>query len=1033
MRKFVLLFMTVLSTAVLAFAQNRKVSGTVTDSAGKPIAGATVVVEGTTSGTTTNAAGKFSVSAPANGVLAVSFIGYQSQKVNIAGKTQVDVTLTESTQAVDEVIVVAYGTAKKESFTGSVSVVKNDELKTRKVANVTKALDGLAPGVQVTSGTGQPGSGSSVMIRGFGSINASATPLYVVDGVPYDGAISAINPDDIASISILKDASASALYGARGANGVVVITTKKGNRNETTVELKVNMGISSRAIPRYETVGSKDFLEIMYSAFYNSYGDSAVDQMLNGAYRIFGNNEMYNPYNIPVAKLFTAEGKVRDDAKLRWNEDWLDAVTDNAAFRQEYGANVSGGNDKTQYMFSLGYLNEDGVLKTTNFERYTGRMSIETQAKPWFAAGMSANFARSTSNSSNTNSSATSNVFYSAQLMAPIYPIYMRDVNTCKVGHIMYDENGKPMFDYGSSRPSGQNADWNPIATLYDDKYESIVNSLSARAHIDLMGVEGHWTEGLKFQVNFGTDYYNANQMTYYNPFNGNAEDIGGEIVKENPSSLSYTFNQLLSYNRSFGDHSIDVLVGHEYYDYSSSNLYGAKSGLPGAGIYELDAAAVIVGTGSSADADRIESFLSRVGYSYADKYYVSGSWRTDGSSRFATGTRWGHFWSVGASWRMSQENFMKDIKWINNLTLKASYGVQGNNNVGSYYAYQALYDTSWPNATLPGAMIGSVANKELTWESNHNLNVGLEARLLNRIDLSFEYYRRKTTDMLLKYPLPNSSGFSGYYRNVGEMLNQGIEFAVTGRIFDTKDFQWSVTWMGSTVDNKVLKLTETGADINSGNQIIREGETLYSYYVARSAGVDPMTGVQMYWATDDNGNDYITTSQTAAQESRIIAGSRIPDLYGSISTALRWKNIDFSISTNYSIGGKNYDGVYQGFMDCYYVAQAKHKDILRAWRKPGDITDVPKYTIGDVQIATDDKLIDASYFAIKNITLGYTFPKAWTSKIGFKSARISASVDNLCIFTRLKGMDPQYSLYGGTDYAYTPTRTVSFNLDLKF
>ncbi len=1033
MRKFVLLFMAVLSVGVLAFAQSRQVSGTVTDSAGKPIAGATVLVEGTTTGTTTNAAGKFSVSAPSNGVLAVSFIGYQSQKVNIAGKTLVNVTLAEGSQAVDEVIVVAYGTAKKESFTGSVAVVKNDELKTRKVANVTKALDGLAPGVQVTSGSGQPGSGSTITIRGFGSINASATPLYVVDGVPYDGAISAINPDDIASISILKDASASVLYGARGANGVVLITTKKGNRNETSVELKINMGISSRAIPRYETVGPKDFLEIMYSAFYNAYGNDAVNQMVNGAQRIFGNNEMYNPYTTPVAQLFTADGKVRSDAKLRWNEDWLDAVTDNAAFRQEYGASVSGGNDKTQYMFSLGYLNEDGVLKTTNFERYSGRMSIETQAKPWFAAGMGVNFARNTSNASNTDSGASSNSFYTAQLMAPIYPIYQRDVNTCKVGHILYDENGKPMFDYGASRPSGQQGNWNVIATLYDDKYETIANSLSARAHMDFMGVAGHWTEGLKFQVNFGTDYYNSNVMTYYNPFNGNAADIGGSIVKENANSLGYTFNQLLSYNRSFGEHNIDVLVGHEWYAYSSSGLWGYKSGLPGAGIYELDAAAVVVGTGSSADSDRIESVLSRVSYNYADKYYLSGSWRTDGSSRFAADTRWGHFWSVGASWRMSQENFMKDIKWINNLTLKASYGVQGNNNVGSYYAYQALYDTSYPNATLPGAVINKVANKDLTWESNHNANVGLEARFLNRIDLSFEYYHRTTTDMLLSYPLPYSSGFSGYYRNAGEMVNQGIEFAVTGRIFDKKDFQWNVTWMGSTVDNKVIKLTESGKDITGGSQIIREGETLYSWYVARSAGVDPMTGEKMYWAVDKDGNDYITKSATTAQANRVIAGSRLPDLYGSISTQLRWKNLDFSISTNYSIGGKNYDGVYYGFMNCYYVAQAKHKDILRAWRKPGDITDVPRYEIGETPIVTDDKLVDASYFAIKNITLGYTLPQKWTSKIGFKAARISASVDNLCIFTHLKGMDPQYSLSGGTSYAYTPTRTVSFNLDLKF
>ncbi|WP_300736316.1 TonB-dependent receptor [uncultured Alistipes sp.] len=1018
--------MAVLTASSWSLAQNRQISGVVTDNDGQPISGATVLIEGTSVGTTTNINGEFSLSAPADGTLSVSFIGYETMQEAIAGKTWISFSLKEDTHAIDDVIVVAYGTAKKESFTGSVAVVKSEELEHRKVANVTKAIDGLAPGVQATSGSGQPGSGSTIVIRGFGSINASSTPLYVVDGIPYDGAISAINPDDIASISILKDASASVLYGARGANGVVLITTKKGNSDETVVDLKINVGVSSRAIPRYETVGAKDFMEMMYSAYYNAYGSNVLAQMQS----LFGANEMYNPYDVPLAQLFTEEGKISDKATLRWDEDWLDEATNNAALRQEYGASVSGGNEKTQYMFSLGYLNEDGVLRTTNFERYSGRLSVETQAKPWFAAGMGANFARNTTNSSQTESGVTSNVFYSAQLMAPIYPVYMRDPAT---GEYLLDENGNKQFDYGSSRPSGQQTDFNSIATLYDDKYEQGSYSLSARTHFDFMGVEDHWTEGLKFQINFGTDYYNSQSMTYYNPFFGNAESVSGRIQKSNLTSLGYTFNQLLSYNRSFGRHNLDLLVGHEYYAYTESSLSGHKTGLPGGGIYELDAAAVIVGTGSSTDNDRIESYLSRVNYSYDDKYYISGSWRTDGSSRFAPGSRWGNFWSAGASWRISQEEFMKDVDWVDNLTLKFSYGVQGNNSVGSYYAYQALYDTSAPNATLPGATLNDVANAELTWESNHNLNTGIEARLFNRLDLSFEFYNRKTLDMLLSYPLPISSGFSGYYRNSGEMRNRGIEFAVTGRIIDRKDMQWSVTWMGATVNNKVLKLTDDGQDITSSTQIIREGETLYSYYVSRSAGVDPMTGEKMYWATDDEGHDYITKDLTEAQNNRVVAGSRIPDLYGSLSTAFRWKNLDFSISTNYSIGGVTYDGVYYEFMSFYYPAQAKHKNLLRAWKKPGDVTDVPRYEIRETPIVSDDKLIDASYFSIKNITLGYTLPKAWTSKIGFKAARISASVDNLYIFTHLKGMDPQYSLTGGTSYDYTATRTVSFNLDLKF
>ena len=1017
-----------------AYAQDITVSGNVTEaSTGEPLVGATVFVEGTTTGATTDADGYYSISVSADGELTVSMIGYVSQTIAVGGRTVIDVAMAEDSYDLEELIVVAYGTAKKESFTGSVAVMGDEELAQRKVSNITKALDGLAPGVQATSGSGQPGSSSTIIIRGFGSINASTSPLYVVDGVPYDGSISAIRPDDIESISILKDASASVLYGSRAANGVVLITTKKGSTDGITVDLNIKVGVSSRAIPRYETVGAKDFMEIMYSAFANAYGAAdAAYQMAYGAQSILGSGQMYNPYGISAEELFTPDGKVRDDARLLWDEDWLDEVTDNAALRQEYGVSVSGGNDKTQYMFSLGYLNEDGVLETTNFERYSGRVNVETQAKPWFAAGLGANFARNNTNSSYTEAGASSNVFYSAQLMSPIYPVYMRDPAT---GEFLLDEAGDKMFDYGESRPAGQQTNFNSIATLYDDKYNTTSYTVSARTHIDFMGVENHWSQGLKFQVNFGTDYYSSNEMIYYNPEFGNAESVGGRIQKANTTALGYTFNQLLSYNRTFGKHNVDILAGHEYYSYTTSGLSGHKTGLPGPNIYELDAAAVIVGTGSSTDNDRIESVLSRVGYSYDDKYFVSGSWRMDGSSRFAPESRWGNFWSAGLSWVVSREKFMSNVPWISSLAVKASYGVQGNNAVGSnYYPYQALYDTGYPNATLPGATIGDVANEDLTWESNRNFNAGFETRILNYLDLTFEYYNRTTVDMLLAYPLPLSSGFGSYYRNAGSMRNSGIEFALTGHIFNTNDFQWDVTWMGSTVNNKVLELTEDGADIMASSiQLIREGEELYSYYVSRSAGVDPMTGEKMYWATDENGNDYITKDAVEAQNNRVVAGSRIPDLYGSISTALRWKNLDFSISTNYSIGGKVYDGVYYEMMSCYYVAETKHVDMLRAWKQPGDITDVPRYEIGETPIVTDDKLFDASYFSIKNITLGYTLPHKWTSRIGFKAARFSVSADNLYIFTSLKGMDPQYSLTGGTSYDYAATRTVSFNIDLKF
>mgnify|MGYP002793582060 FL=1 len=981
----------------------------------------------------------------------ISFIGMQTQEVVI--KPTVKVILKSDAQVIDEVMVVAYGTTKKTSFTGSAATVKSGELKKRQMSNVTKAIDGLAPGVQATTGSGQPGSSSSIYIRGMGSINASKTPLYVVDGIPYDGSIAAISPDDIENITILKDASAAALYGSRGANGVIMITTKKGVKGKTEVNFKASVGLSSRSLPRYETMDSKQYVEALYSAFYNQQiadgipsgqaGMAALQEMASGATKIFGEKEQYNPFNYAISDLIDINtGKIRNDATLMWEDDWMDEVTRNNALRHEYTFNLNGGTEKTQYMFSLGYVNEDGILKTTNFQRYSGRTNIETKPVEWLSAGLGANFARNISNTAATATSSSSNVWYSASLMGPIFPVYQRDKTNG--GAFILDADGNKQFDYGDNRPTGQQQNFNSVATLYDDKYSTVADNLSARTHLDFGDLKNGWTQGLKLSLNFGLDYYNANALVYYNPFFGNAATSKGRAIKQNSNSLGYTFNQILTYNRGFDKHNFDILVAHEWYAYESNTLSGTKTGFPFGGLYELDAASTVYSTSGASKQYRIESYFGRINYNYADKYYLSGSYRRDGSSRFYKDNRWGDFWSVGANYRISEEEFMKDFTWLNNLSVKASYGVQGNDGLldadgySNFYAWQSLYDLSYSNGSESGAIVSSVANKEVSWENNHNFNIGVEAAFWNqRLQVGLEWYTRKTTDMLLYYPLPMSSGFEGYYRNSGSMRNSGFEASITGRLMKTNDFQWDLTVMASTLKNKVLKLTDDGKDILSGSQIIREGEPIYSYYVSRSAGVDPMTGDQLYWATvDSKGNTvepYITTNETYAQASRVVAGNRIPDLFGSISTQLQYKGFDLSIATNYSIGGEMIDGVYQNLMSFYYAGQAKHINLERAWKKPGDVTDIPRYQIGKNYASTDDMLIDASYFSIKNITLGYSLPVKVIKRIGFQNLRFAVTADNLYVFTHLKGMDPQYSMTGGTTYVYTPSRTISFSVDVKF
>lgn len=1046
MKKLTYLLFCLILGIGMATAQTTKVTGTVISADdNEPIIGASIVVKGTMVGTVTDFDGAFSLDVPSSAkTLVVSYVGMKTQEIEV--KSNLRILMQTDNQSLDEVVVVAYGTAKKESFTGSAEIIKNEKIEKRTVANVSKALDGLVAGVQTTSGSGQPGSGSSVVIRGFGSIKASQNPLYVVDGIPYDGNINAINPNDIESMTVLKDASAGALYGSRGANGVVMITTKKGKDGALLVNLKANWGIASRAIPRYETMDERGYLETIFQSYKNdqiaSNGLSpeaasvaALTAMGSGAKAIFGTNQMYNPFNFPIAELIDpVTGKVRSDATLRYHEDWMDEATANNPLRQEYVLNMSGSQNKTKYMFSLGYLNEDGLLKTTNFQRYTGRINVDTEYKNWLTAGLSTNFAHTKSNTSQTSTSASSNIFYSAQLMAPIFPVHQLDEN----GQIMYGADGAPMFDYGSTRPAGANVNFNSIATLFDDKYGTNDDNVSGRTYISLGDLKDGPLQGLKLTANFGFDYVNRNNFTYYNPYFGNAASVKGMLAKSNYRYFSYTFNQLLTYDRKFNDkHHIDFLAGHEYYDYEVSSLSATKSGFPFGGIYELAGATTITDASSLKDSYTIESYLFRANYDYMDKYYLSASFRTDGSSRFNKDYRWGKFWSVGANWRMNNEAFLSDVDWLNNLSVKASYGVQGNDNVGTLYAWQSFYDLGWPNASMSGALVSSLENTNLKWEQNGNLNVGVEAKVFDRFSASIEWYNRKTTDMLLDYPMASSLGFDSYLKNIGSMRNTGWDITLNGRLVNTNDFTWDLTLMGSTIKNKVLHLADK-PEIISGNYIIKEGETINSFYTAKSAGVDPATGSQLYWVwdTDENGNPgepYISSNINKATASKQIMGSRIPNLYGSFTNDFKYKGFDLSIMCTYSIGGKVLDSVYNTFMYGNYVGQAKHKNLERAWKQPGDITDVPKIEIGKAYPITDADLINASYLAIKNITLGYSLPTRLTKGMFMKEIRFTATADNLVLFSHLKGMDPQYNFSGGTTFVYTPSRTISFGVDVKF
>ncbi len=1024
-----------------------KITGTIKDNNGDPVIGASIQVKNTGIGTITDYNGQFSLSnVPENGILIISYIGYDTEEIPVNKKKNLQIVMKENTKQLEEIVVVAYGTAKKSSFTGSAEVVKQDRIEKRVVADVSKALEGTVAGVQSTSGSGQPGSGASMVIRGFGSISASNTPLYVVDGVPFDGALNTINPNDIESVTVLKDASAGALYGSRGANGVVMITTKRGERddNQISINLKANWGISSRAIPKYETVNEAEYLELAFEAYKNELiytegidpllaGTQAIEVMKGMAKGVLGYNEEYNPFNMPLQELINPiTGKINPTAQLKYHEDWKDELSNHNPLRQEYQLSVTGGNKKTQYMISMGYLDEVGLLQTTEFERYTGRVNIDTQAKKWFKTGFNASFAQTSTNYNSASGSVISNLWYTSQIMAPIYPVYEHNTD----GSLKTDANGNKIYDYGKNRIALANS--NAIALLHEDKENNTRDNLSARTYIQLSTNDDEYGifKGFSLMANLGLDYFNTHEMSYSNPYTGNAATTAGSLTKAVQRQLSYTFNQLLTYQRNIRSHSLDVMIGHEYYELKQQFLGAQKTGFPFGGLYELSAAATLSGASSQTDKYAIESFLSRVNYNFAQKYYFSASFRTDGSSRFHKDSRWGKFWSLGTSWRISEESFMKKYDWVNNLTLKASFGSQGNDNIGSYYAYQSLYNMGLSNGSLNGAGINSLENKDLKWEKNENLNIGIEARLFNRLSLTAEFFNKHTKDLLLNMPKATSSGFDAYPANIGSMRNMGLDVTVTVDILKNSDLKWTLIAMGSHIRNKILKLADK-PEIISGSNIFKEGETVNSFYLPISAGVDPLTGNQLYWVDHDKNSNivskYKTDDVTLTANSREIVGNRIPDLYGSITNDFSYKGIDFSILTTYSIGGEMLDGVYGSMMNVGYKGYVWHKNALRRWQQPGDITDIPKIMWDQQLRVTDKDLINASYFAIKNITLGYTFPKDWLTKIKMDNIRVYATANNLTLFSHLKGMDPQYNFTGTVGYTYTPSRTYSIGIDIKF
>lgn len=1039
-----------LITGSVIIAQTRQITGTVkAREDGSPIPGANVTVKGTTIGAITGTDGRYMINVPQNATtLVFSFIGMVNQEVLIEGSTTIDVVLETSMVSVDEVVVIAYGTATKTAYTGSAEVVKSDQIVKIQTASAAKALEGVAAGVQVTGGIGQPGSSANIRIRGIGSVNASSSPLYVVDGAPYDGALNSINTNDIESISVLKDATSAALYGARGANGVIIITTKKGSAGQSTINFRATVGTVNRAVPEYDRVDVKDYYELMWEGWYNALVIASKFTPENAAATASGNttsglvNKLggYNSYNVANDQLVGLDGKLNPNARLLYYDDWNENLA-RTGIRQDYNISLSGGNEKSKYYASVANLNEEGMVKWSYFKRLTGRVGAESQVKKWLKMDAALSGGTSKLQGFLAEGTYTTNPFYYGRLMGPIYPIWQRDTN----GDIILDGNGDRMFDLGGgtsiykwaghTRPYAPNS--NLMLTLPLDERSTALNNFSAR-----LGTEITFLKDFKFRVSYNTDLSNYFLTTYQNYLYADAEAVKGRSTKEYRKVISYTMNEILTWAKTLGSHRVSLLAGHENYEYTWSNVYATRTGftIP---TTELVAASVAEGNSSSSDEYSIEGYLFRGDYNFADKYYVSGSFRTDGSSRFYSDVRWGNFWSLGGSWRITQERFMENLPWINDLKLKASFGEQGNDDIGTYYGWQSLFSISGRNnGNYNGALHSQLENKKLQWEKNSNLNVGLDFSFLDRISGTVEYFIRNSSNLLFSVPLPQSTGISSNWQNIGSMSNKGIEATLGIDILKGNLLKWNLEINATSYKNKITKMP-LGTDgkpqeIVSGTKKLSEGHSIYDFWLREFAGVDSEDGSILFYKDIKDEEGEVTGRETTKDQnaaSYYYVGSSIPKVYGGITNTISVKGFELSALVTYSLGGDFYDSNWASLMHTGAFGSHWSSDILNRWQKKGDITDVPRlqnnYTAATA--ASSRYLIDASYLSLRNVTLSYRIPVSISQKLDMSALNVFVSGDNLGLLCKRKGMDPQQSFAGTADFTYVPSRIVSVGLNLTF
>lgn len=1084
MKKLFLFLMMVLSVSVFASAQTRTVTGTVVDAANdEPLVGVSVI-PGTsgTQGVITDLDGNFTIRVAENvKQLTFSYIGYTNKTVAITGQ-KMEVRLEPAANTLDEVIAVAYGKTTKAAYTGSASVVKADQLEDALVSNVTNALSGKMAGVMTLSSNGQPGTSSSVLIRGVGSINTSTAPLYVVDGMPYDGDIAAIPNSDIEALTVLKDAAATALYGARGANGVILVTTKKGKEGNAKVTVDARWGANSRALSQYDVITSEaQYLETLYGAIYNTniYNDGFTPEEAH----IYANKSLwsmlgYQTWTVPAGEYFIgANGKVNPNATRGYSDGRYYYIADNwtkhslrNGLRQDYNVSITGGTQKINYYLSANYLSDEGIIDNSNFERLSTRAAVDYQAKPWLKVGFSMQYAYTSSDypGDNTKDEATSsgNTFYYLNGLGPVYPMFVRN----QWGEVMWNkEYNNPIYDYGDGKTdygyglmqSSRTPSGNPAGQLLYNKEKYLADIFNGKWYAVITPVEG-----LSVTGTLGYDFDNTRLHQILNGVYGQFKDMGGQAVQLAQRQRTIQAQVLAQYTKSFGQNNFDLTLGYEsqdmqyeYVEAIGSNLYNPTYFVIDNTIDQKNGYGALHGLSH-------RGWLGRLSYNFASRYFLSGAFRRDGSSRFAPDNRWGTFYMGTAGWDIAKENFMTNFTNVDLLKLKFSYGEQGNDAIGSnYIAYADLYRMTGSDGIFSDATLYYKGNPDITWEKSRSLNAGVDFSFFKgMISGTAEYYSRTTSDMLMNIPTAPSLGYSSMPMNVGSMRNNGVEIELNYRPINTKNITWELFANLTLPKNKVIKIADKLKDADgvwnySSTRVIKEGESLYNMYLVSYAGVCQSEGADMglaqYYALsgkittdgqpvlDADGNqimeEIVTTDyQLAYNTNRKMTGNIMPKGYGGFGTTFKAYGFDLSMQFAYQFGGRIFDSSYQNYMQAGTSAGSTwHKDILKAWTPENPNTDVPRtYVASQRSYATstsDRFLISSNYVSLNNITIGYTFPSKLTQKLSISSLRLYGAAENVALWSRRKGLDPRQGFISSDNSTYSPIRAISGGIRVEF